>query len=354
MQNNAEMRPSGGFWGAYGVLKIRNAEIVSFQTGDTFLFDLKSQGKFDPPAETTEYFANEWRLWNANWSPDFATAAKQALFFYQQIDNQTKIDGVIGPNVDYLLSLLKSTGPIAVPGYTFDIDENNFVQKMIYEPIDPAVIETRKDDPNFITSNKIVKNMLGNLGQTILDKIEANGQEIAFAKSTNGALINKDLLLYFNQEKLQKANMALDWDGKISEGNSLVVVDANIGSKLDFLISKKLVTKKIGNGIYETTLIYKNNFVPTSESDLFSIYRNLVRIFVPKDSALVSWSGGQKDVGTSFDQDTNKTVFTNLMILTPGESDTLKFTWQTSEEYLLTPLEIEKQSGNKINNYYVE
>jgi hypothetical protein len=134
----------------------------------------------------------------------------------------------------------------------------------------------------------------------------------------------------------------------------LVVVDANIGSKLDFLISKKLVTKKIGNGIYETTLIYKNNFVPTSESDLFSIYRNLVRIFVPKDSALVSWSGGQKDVGTSFDQDTNKTVFTNLMILTPGESDTLKFTWQTSEEYLLTPLEIEKQSGNKINNYYVE
>jgi len=354
MQNNAEMRPSGGFWGAYGVLKIRNARIVSFQTGDTYLFDLKSQGKFDPPAETREYFANEWRLWNANWSPDFATAAKQALFFYQQIDSQTKIDGVIGPNVDYLLSLLKSTGPIEVPGYSFNIDENNFVQKMIYEPIDPAVIETRKNDPNFITSNKVVKNMLGNLATTILDKIEADGQEITFARSTNTALINKDLLLYFNQDELQKASVSLNWDGKISGGNSLVVIDANIGSKLDFLISKKSVTKKIGAGLYETTLIYKNNFVPSKESDLFSTYRNLVRIFVPKDSTLVSWSGGQKDVSTSYDQDTNKTVFTNLTILTPDESDTLKFTWQTSEEYLHTPLEIEKQSGNKINNYYVD
>ncbi len=353
MQNNAEIRPSGGFWGAYGVMKIMNGKILSFQTGDTYLFDLASKGKFAPPENTNNFFENEWRLWNANWSPDFEQSAQNALFFYSQIDPETKFDGVIGPNVDYLLSILESTGPIKIPGYEFSIDKNNFVQKMIYEPIDPAVIASKKDDPNFITSNIAAKALLGEIAKDLLEKILSNHQEKNFALKSYWALSKKDLLLYFTGQSNQEKTSLLGWSGKLAGGNSVMVVDANIGSKLDFFVEKKAKISQIESGKYELTLSYRNNYRKDLDpNQYFTTYRDQVRVFIPSGSKIVEQTGGNSPLELTNDPGANKDIMTDLLIISPGENQSIKFVWQVPQNLYNEELKIDRQSGNYLKIIY--
>ena len=352
MQNNTELRPSGGFWGTYGILKIKNGKIISFITKDSHKLDLANIGKFPAPKEVADVFEDQWRFWNANWSPDFKVSVEQGLFFYSQVDPQQKFDGVIGPNLDYLLDLLQITGPIEVPAHNFKVDENNFITKLIYEPADPSITNSEKDNPDYIVGAEVKKPLLGELAERILSKIMALKKPediLKIAQKTFHALDNQDLIFYFTDSHLEENVKENNWAGELKTNTNFAkAVDANLGSKLDLHIDKSIEYESVGNGIFKATLKYKNNFDPEKDkqNQAFSTYRTLTRIFVPKGASLISAHGGQMASEMIENKQTDSSFITSMIILEPKEEETLVFSWKVPNPIANQDLKIYKQSGS--------
>jgi len=349
MQNNTELRPSGGIWGSYGILKVRDGKITSLKTDDTFFLDEINKGRFSPPQEVSDVFEDEWRFWNANWSPDFKKSVEQGLFFYKQADSSIDFDGVLGPNVDFLLSLLDVSGPIGIADHSFKLDSENFIQKMIYEPTNPAVIETTKNYKGVVSSKE--KNIvLASIGKNIIDQITLQKKESSLAQKTFEALTNQNLLIYLKNDDLQIQAEKMGFAGRTPQGgNFVMIVDANLGSKLDFIVSKSATIKKLEEGKYQATVSYKNNLDPSDSSQFFKNYRNLVRIFVPRGSTLVEQTGGQKMNDLTNDDNTGQSYISSLLILEPGEEGQYSFTWKVDNSIANQELTIIKQPGNHMS-----
>lgn len=351
MQNNTELRPTGGIWGSYGILKINNGKITSFTTDDTYYLDQLNTGKFDPPADVKDIIENEWRFWNANWSPDFKKSVEQGLFFYKQVNPQIAFDGVLGPDVDYLLSLLKISGPVELADHSFKLDQDNFIQKMIYEPTTSAVFEGRK---KYDTAENLIKPqeknlVLSTIGKEIVDQITTQKKEEQLVRTTYDALKNQNLMIYLQKPEAQKQVEELGWAGRMPEkGNFAMIVDANFGSKLDLLINKQATIEKIASNRYKATLHYANDYNPMDNTQFFTDYRNFVRIFVPNGSTQIEQSGGEKVSSMQEDSSINISYMSSMIVLKPGEQSSLSFTWEVPDNVGKDNLDIIKQPGSHL------
>ena len=79
-QNPAELRPTGGYTGSYGIIAFDRGKITERTFQDVFLLDLPWDYPFvKPPTELANYLLGPkqpWQLADANWSPDFPTSAQ--------------------------------------------------------------------------------------------------------------------------------------------------------------------------------------------------------------------------------------------------------------------------------------
>ena len=120
-QNPAELRPTGGYTGSYGIIAFDKGQITERVFRDIFLLDLPWDYPFiEAPTELTNYLlgpTQPWQLADANWSPDFPTSAQDAIRLYENESGDTQIDGVLGITTYTIDELLKVTGPITVPEY---------------------------------------------------------------------------------------------------------------------------------------------------------------------------------------------------------------------------------------------
>ena len=117
-QNNLEIRPGGGFIGAFAVVKLKDGKISSMETHDLSNFDGRIPDTFEPPYPMKETLhINAWKLRDSNYSPDFETNAKKAEAFYYLGGGQEQFDGVVGVTANMFTSILKITGPIQIEGY---------------------------------------------------------------------------------------------------------------------------------------------------------------------------------------------------------------------------------------------
>lgn len=345
LQNNAEIRPSGGIWGAYGILKIKNGAVSSFNTYDTYYMDEQNRGKFQPPAEISSIIENEWRFWNANWSPDFRKSVEQGLFFYNQVVPEEPIDAVLGPNLDYIVSLLKLSGPISLANHSFKLTSENFIDKMIYEPSSPAVYESQKNSGTVIDPDE--KNvMIAGLGTQLIQQIRQNGKLLDFLDTTFDALEQKDLQLYFKPPRLQQMFENLGWAGRFAgKGNFVMVVDANMGSKLDLFVSKDIRLTPLADRKYKIDISYRNNANLSKVKQQFVVYRDYLRVFLPRGVKLLDQNGGEIAAEVKQDQSTGSDYISTMLIINPGQTKSVSFTWQLPESIHDQRLKVLGQSG---------
>jgi len=112
-QNNLEIRPGGGFIGAFCVLKIKDGKVTSLQIHDTGNFDGRIPDTEEPPYPMKETLAiKSWKLRDSNYSPDFSVNAKKAEYFYNLGQGQEKFDCIVGITTNVLTSFLSATGPV--------------------------------------------------------------------------------------------------------------------------------------------------------------------------------------------------------------------------------------------------
>lgn len=134
-QDPAEIRPTGGFIGSYGIVTFDRGRITDrFFRDVTLLDNPPDYPRIEPPPDLAEYAlapGQPWQLANANWSPDFPTSAADALRIYTNESGDDRIDGVIALTTYTIDELLKVTGPITVPEYAATISPGEATLKIL-------------------------------------------------------------------------------------------------------------------------------------------------------------------------------------------------------------------------------
>ncbi|WP_410818028.1 DUF4012 domain-containing protein [Micromonospora sp. 050-3] len=115
-QNLAELRATGGMFGAYAMMEAKDGAVKMGEQGSS-----ASLGQFTPalkvPAETRALWTDLPGIYPAdvNLSPHFPTAAALYREMFRR-KTGTTVDGVLAVDPVVLSYLLKATGPVLVPG----------------------------------------------------------------------------------------------------------------------------------------------------------------------------------------------------------------------------------------------
>ncbi len=364
LQNNNELRPSGGFIGTYGLLTVSLGDIIKLETHDSYHLDmpasLNKSFKVVPPEEIKKYLGVEnWYLRDSNWSPDFEVSAKQIEWFYQEEMKAAKreseilsLSGVIAVTPDLITDLIKVVGEIEVDGQKYNAD--NFVEILQYE----VEMAFREEGISEWDRKNVIGNILSELKIKLFDLDSNNWKKVAGVLNNN--IAEKNILVYLNDDSYQMNSSALNWDGKIKDNSSdyLMVVDANLAAyKTDRVMNKKikyyLTEQSDGRFKARVELLYQNNGWFDWQT---TRYRSFTRVYYPSNSVFISDYGFAKDSVISALEsniDYPKNYSGGFMSIEPKKEATLVFEYYLSEEIgskikkeKKYSLVLQKQAGN--------
>lgn len=291
LENNTELRPTGGFIGTYGELQLKDGAIQQFNTDNIYNLDngVKSSLHVDPPGPLAQYLGStQWFMRDSNWDPNFPTAAAQVEQFYHWENGPVdKFDGVIAVTPALIADLFKVTGSIVVDGDTYD--SNNLTSKL-EQQVESSFRQEGISDANrkdvigkmahelMSRVMSLPKSQWGQLGQILLDNLE-----------------QKHILIYSKNSNVQTLAGQFDWDGSVQNptGDFMMVVDANVGAlKTDQVMTKQInysLSKSGSDYVADVTLNYIHNGVQNDKT--ITRYRTFTRIYLPEGSQLQSADG---------------------------------------------------------------
>ncbi|WJH26505.1 DUF4012 domain-containing protein [Pseudarthrobacter defluvii] len=247
VQNNAEVRATGGLSGVLALIRIDegSVELVSESTGSAF-------GRTNPPLsvdkEQTDIFSTRLGAFigDVNLTPDFPTAASTAKGMWERRYGG-HIDGVVAMDPIVLAHLLKASGPIPVSG------------------VSPAA--TGRGLPTTLSSENVVPTLLNE----VYKRLETNESQDAYyaaashsvfdalsSGKVNGPALLKSLSSGYEENRLhvwsshkeeQDILMDIPLGGSISgpsQGGASFGVYFNdgTGAKMDFYMRRKVQLTK--------------------------------------------------------------------------------------------------------------
>lgn len=360
-QNNMELRPTGGFIGSYGLLTLDQGRLLDFTVQDVYWADGQLRGYVEPPPKLEEFLgADSWYLRDSNWDPDFPVSALKAEWFLEK-ETGRQVDGVVAVDLFVAQRLLDIFGEIDLPDYGQKVNAQNFFEKAQFQA-----------EIGFFPGSTGKQDFLGAVSRALFEKLQqADERELfATAGSFYQGLLEKDILIYLNDEKARETISRLNWDGAIKrakcEGGSgkcledyLMVVEANVGvNKANYFLKRNLeVEAEISNeGVVrkKLTIFYDNQ----SPSNIFPAgrYKNYLRVYVPQGSTLkecrienARLTDGQGECRIEETQEHQKKVFGVLIEVPVGEKRQVNLSWLLpgnlrEGKYLFL---LQKQSGTK-------
>lgn len=343
-QNDLELRPGGGFIGAFGILKMKNGKMENIQVFDTGVFDGRIPNTETPPAPLAQFTGvKAWKMRDSNWSPDFETNARKAEYFYTLGGGQENFDGVIGINTRTLNSVLAVTGPVKLADYPGEYRDENAILQLEYQ------VEKGYAEQGITKVER--KYIMGELADALKQKIESLSlaQQLALAKKMDEHLKQKDIQLYFANGELQKEIENIGWSGRVKDysGNYLMAVDANLLSlKSDYCIKRKMDYSVDSQG-NDSQAVLNITYEHTCRAKdwMTSDYRDWLRVYVPKGSFLETAQGQDNDV--QYSEELGKKVFGMKIFVPVGQTKTitLKYRLPKETDVDLKKLLIQKQSG---------
>jgi hypothetical protein len=286
IQNNHELRATGGFIGTYGLLELGGSK-----------FDLKIDGIYNPdgqfrdniiPPKPLQKITAAWTLHDSNWWADFPTSARQAMRFFEQTGNPT-VDGVVAIDPEILGVLLAITGPIELPEYGVTVDSSNYL------PILQESVEVKYDK---IANTP--KKIIGDLAVEILKRLLVNPVEKSdeLVAGVLDLLGERHIQLYSTNAKAQDDIQNLGWGGesKDTSFDYLRVVHSNInGYKTDGVVDRDYTLKtRIGDDGSVTnvlTITKKHTGGGTPYEWWNKVNVDYLRVYVPLGSTLVRATG---------------------------------------------------------------
>lgn len=361
-QNDAELRPTGGFLTAYATMSILKGKITPGISEDIYTLDAGFKKKVEAPDPIKKYLplVYNWNLRDMNLSPDFKDSMDTFTMYMKESSVAPEFDALIAIDTEVPVRILKVLGPIGVPGYggkfSAEIDPRCDCPQVIYELeniITRPTYEIREGRKSILgpLMNSMLANMMGS----------PKAKWAEFFNIFTDSIKEKHLLMYFKDENKQNAVEVLGAAGRINDyvGDYLHINDTNFaGAKSNMFVTQEVDQAVTINGdgslTKKLTLTYKNPRKGDNcnlEAGLLCLngqLRTWQRIYVPKGSVLKSAKGYELDSTTT--EDLGKTVFEGFFILSPESVKKLEVEYTVpagvvkSDDYNLL---IQKQPGTK-------
>ena len=348
LQNDKELRATGGFITAYALLKMKGGKIVETESDDIYKLDLKYRETEKAPEAIKKYIG--WTLLpirDSNISPDYRISAEKFESMYNTIPKMPKVDGVFALDTEFVRSILEVSGPIKTKKTkeVWSAEKNKLgIPDVIYK------LELYAEKINRDSSDR--KGFMGELMDVLIDTVMSSKPDKmkdyleAFIDTAN----RKHILFYFHNSFAQKLVEKYNYAGRIKDynGDYFHLNNSNFGGLKGNLYVKQKVVQDIQ--IDSEGKVTKNVDVTLTnpvkaDGWLVSIYLNWMRLYVPKGSTLVS-----KKVFKDFTsgEELNKDVYRGFGPTYPKNSSTSNFTYQLpfkikpGEKYKML---IQKQPG---------
>jgi hypothetical protein len=286
LQNNMELRPSGGFMGSYLKVTFDSGKLTEHIVQDIYVPDGAIKGHVNPPDPIQEAFqTGEWRLRDSNWDPDFTVAAQAVEWFFDKGGEQTG-DGIIALNLNVVSEIINVLGDILVPDYDKKITSENLYGV--------AQFEAERDFfPGSTQKKDFLQSLVNNLFFQHLDLSADKLQAIASIIHTG--LTQKNIQFYFHDQELQFFAESQNWAGRMiwpqikdATNDYFFTVDANLSSnKANCCIEKSVdIAIKPREDHYEVsskiTYINHNQYErPRPPKFWGGDYENYLRIYIP-------------------------------------------------------------------------
>lgn len=372
-QNNAEIRPTGGFLGSFGILDVQKGKIVNLDIPGGGTYDLQGQlDVFVAPPLPLQIVNKRWEFQDANWFPDFSVSGQKMEWFYQHGRGAT-VDGVIALNATVLERLLRVLGPVQSEKFDLEVVGNNAlsaIQKQVE-------VDYNKEE------NK-PKEIIADLAGSLLAR--ANELNIASAvkilTELQESFNQKEIQVYFKDSTAQERFQEFGWTGELVETGSnqdyLMVVNANLGgnksdARIEEIIDHQAVVQTDGS-VIDTVMIKRNNLGRAEEMFYGGNNVDYVRVYVPAGAELLEAGGfnyppeevfnvpeewyktdadllkNEKEVaihaqtGTRITNEFGKTVFGNWCITAPGEMSVIYFTYRLPFKIIQEDLSVVNKS----------
>ena len=363
MQNNAEMRPTGGFWTNYATFKIRNAMPNSdFSSKDMYSIDYTldaldayydfSVGLPDPLRK--HLLVERWFARDANFSPDFPTSVAQFMKSYNLAMrvNPTEVkpvEGVFAIDTDVVSELLEVTGPATVNGVTYTQDN--------------VTLELEKIASLALKEQANRKKVLGDLMERMLVNVFESDKNLWPKLIDKGVdLLNrKHIIVYMTDPEIQALLEKYNYAGRlidVPQGDYIAVITANLGGDKTNMFIKREITNTVenANGTLTKTVKVKYTYGPAEGEYAYfaKMYKDYVRLYVPKGSTLISVEGSEDGQGTG--EELTKTYFSGFITLGPGETQEITFKYTLPAASVKDGqynLYIQKQAGMNAESYIV-
>jgi len=354
-QNDAELRPTGGFMTAYAFLKVTKGKIDLLSSFDIYDLDARFTKKVPAPDAIKKYLNETYlNLRNSNMSPDFKVSMDLFSKYYNTIPNMLRPDGIIAIDTQFPVEILKIIGPIGVGGwgnFSANTDARCNCPQVVY-----ALEEIADRPSNTVKVGR--KAVLGPLMNSMMANAIGSPKRL-WPKLLNVAMESikqKHLLFYFFDNKTQQVAEDFNAAGRIVPAayDYLHINDANLGgAKTDMFITREVEQEiESANGtVTKTVSISYNN--PTKGSNcnleagqlcLNGTYRDYIRLLVPKGSKLISVVGSE--VKEQVSEDLDKTVFEAFFTMRPQSQSKIVFKYELPILDLSTyRLLIQKQPG---------
>lgn len=354
-QNDAELRPTGGFLTAYAYLKVTKGKIEPLGSYDIYDLDARFSKNVPAPDPIKKYLEeSRWNLRNMNLSPDFKVSMDTFTENLKSINGLPQYDGIIALDTNVPVELLKVLGPIGVGGwgnFSAENDPRCNCPQVVY------ALEEIADKP--VSGTRVGrKAVLGPLMHSIIANAMGSPKHLwpKFFNLTIDAIKQKHLLFYFKEDLNQKAAEDFNAAGRIISVpyDYLHINDSNFGgAKTDMFITREVeqeIESHDGLTTKTITITYNNPHkgsncnLEAGELCLNGRYRDWVRIYVPLGSKLLSVTGSELKEVVS--EDLDKTVFEAFFTMRPESSSKLIFKYELPKlELRPYRILIQKQPG---------
>ncbi len=338
-QDPAELRPSGGIVGTFGIITFDKGRITQLTFTDVGELDTPTGDPFiEAPSELVGYLlgpGQRWQLADSNWSPDYPTSAQDALRLYTIESGDKDIDGVLAITTQTVDELLRVTGPVTVSGYDVTIAAGETTLKMLQN--------TRRAGPG-----EQRKAILGVFAGQLISRLFAlpPGEWAGLAGTADTLRVQRLLQAWFRDPAAQALVDRDGWSGSVrtDAGDYVYPVDANVApvSKLNYVTTRSIdlavQVDEVGNARSTMSLAWENGIDTAEGAPLRAIKDNMgslhdlglfERVLVPARSRLEQVSGGsyQELTGPTIDTESDgRHVFGNYLRVPPGRT-TLQYAW---------------------------
>jgi len=287
LQNDTEMRANGGFAGSYAKVTINTQGTkpnidLSFQ--DIYVPNGQLNGFVKPPEPIQRaFFHGTWELANADWEPDFPTAATSIRWFLEK-GKENNPDILATLNLTTIKKIIDIIGPFTVREYQAEITPTNLYSFL-----------QSQAETNFFPGSTQKKDALTAVGTALKKKFLTLNplQYFQIARLLKYDLDHGNLLLNATNTDFQNFLLERKWAGKITPGafDTYLLIEANLGANK----ANCCIQRHTQHTIFEENSTYRHRVhlelnntssahTPNPPFDFSGHYVSYLRFYIPSDA----------------------------------------------------------------------